>query len=105
MEPGLRFIHGTPSFGRLPLGRNKEHASLEAMRLTDFLPTKDGSEQRPHQKTQSIHCGSLPEKLPKLERALSILGIKKEEGENREYGINARGPRRVRRELNPRPSD
>jgi hypothetical protein len=27
---------------------------LEAKRLTDFLPITEGSEQRPHQKTQSM---------------------------------------------------
>jgi len=41
------------AFFGCPLGENLEQASLEAKRLIDFLPSEVGSEQGPHQNTQS----------------------------------------------------
>jgi hypothetical protein len=77
------------------LGLNLSQASADAMRVIDFLPCIVGSEQRPHQKTQSMHWKTLLEKsesfLPKLNLWLFLK--KKKEGEKQDkFVLGEAGP-------------
>ena len=54
----LKRISDKAHLGLPPLGWNLEQTLLEDSWLIDFLPFKAGSEQRPHQKTQSTQRGS-----------------------------------------------
>ena len=59
----LKRISNKAHLGLPPRGWNLEHTLLEAILLIDFLPFKAGSEQRPHQKTQSIQRETLDSEL------------------------------------------
>jgi hypothetical protein len=89
---------------------NAEQASLEAIRLINRLLFIVGSVQRPHQKTQSAQYKTPLENIPDKETGASVFTLEtwdklKKERRLGEYGINAPKLWRVRRELNPRPSD
>jgi hypothetical protein len=69
------------------------------MRLTDFLPCIVGSEQRPHQKTQSLQCKTSEHKLDALEDPLKTFEgtvLRKEKRGEKQYRfVNIMAPPKV----------